>query len=335
LAVGNNGESLVADSSTSTGLRYQASIAGGKNFCINGGMDIWQRGTTFAVTGLGFSAYTVDRWTCYAGGSGTIAQDTSLSASGFRYALKFTSTAASGGTGFYQLIETDQTVPLAGKQVAVSGYALSAAGKLPLMNLEYSTTVNDGLFGGWVQATKTTISEPTATGSLLRYTYSFAVPTTAKTLRVSLQTGTLNNTEATIWTGVQVEVGNVPTSFSRSGGTIQGEYSACQRYYQRITAGQNFYRFGLGANVSSTQTGFIVPFQTAMRTTPTFTASGNFDTVEGVTSKGTNAPTLSSDGSNTQSAYLFVSLTSATTGYVVQVRSNNNVNSYIDFSAEL
>ncbi len=48
LAVGNNGETLVADSSTSTGLRYQGSQAAAKNYLINGAMDFWQRGTELA-----------------------------------------------------------------------------------------------------------------------------------------------------------------------------------------------------------------------------------------------------------------------------------------------
>jgi hypothetical protein len=341
LAVGNNGESLVADSSTSTGLRYQASIAGGKNFCINGGMDIWQRGTTFAVTGLGFSAYTVDRWTCYAGGSGTIAQDTSLSASGFRYALKFTSTAASGGTGFYQLIETDQTVPLAGKQVAVSGYALSAAGKLPLMNLEYSTTVNDGLFGGWVQATKTTISEPTATGSLLRYTYSFAVPTTAKTLRVSLQTGTLNNTEATIWTGVQVEVGNVPTSFSRSGGTIQGELAACQRYYYRAnSAGAAYTIFSFGYTDNTTTALIMTPVPSYMRVFPTSVDYANlaFQEAQGGIFTFTAISLNGGSGATAPNNNIQMQITGAsgmTLGRPGRLLSNGVTNGHLGFSAEL
>jgi hypothetical protein len=271
LAVGNNGETLVADSSTSTGLRYQGSIAGGKNFAINGGMDIWQRGTTFTSTGAGYSAYTTDRWTCYAQGTGTITQDTSLSASGFRYGLKFTSTAASSGNDFYQLVETDQTVPLAGKQVAVSGYCIATSGVTPIMNLEYSTTVNDGLFATYVQCTATTISQPTATGSLLRYTYSFAVPTTAKTLRLRASTGTLNNTNYATWTGIQLEVGNVPTSFSRAGGTIQGELAACQRYYYRWTTANGGSNAAFSNPVfaySTTQAFGTIQFPVTMRITP-------------------------------------------------------------------
>ena len=47
LPVGNNGETLLADSSTTTGLRWQGNYAAGKNKLINGDFQIWQRGTSF------------------------------------------------------------------------------------------------------------------------------------------------------------------------------------------------------------------------------------------------------------------------------------------------
>jgi len=62
LAVGNNGESLVADSAATTGLRYQGNQAAGKNSIINGGFDIWQRGTSFVPT---TTAFGPDRWQIY------------------------------------------------------------------------------------------------------------------------------------------------------------------------------------------------------------------------------------------------------------------------------
>jgi hypothetical protein len=46
LAVGNNGETLVADSSTSTGLAYREDYAAGKNKIINGDFRINQRAFT-------------------------------------------------------------------------------------------------------------------------------------------------------------------------------------------------------------------------------------------------------------------------------------------------
>ena len=59
LPVGANGESLVADSSTSTGLRYQANFAAGKNKIINGDFAINQRNVTSVTT---TTTYGLDRW---------------------------------------------------------------------------------------------------------------------------------------------------------------------------------------------------------------------------------------------------------------------------------
>jgi hypothetical protein len=334
LAVGNNGETLVADSSTSTGLRYQGSIAGGKNFCINGGMDIWQRGTSFTATGAGYNAYTVDRWTCYTGNTGTFTQDTSLSASGFRYGTKFTSTAASNLTSLFQMVETDQTIPLAGKQVALSGYALAPAGKTPLMQLEYSTTVNDSLFGSWIPCTKTTLSEPTATGSLLQYRYSFAVPSTAKTLRITATYGTLNNTEAATWTGIQLELGNVPTAFSRAGGTIQGELAACQRYYQRVTGiTSNSTYVSTGVAISTTRAFLAYSAPVTLRTTPSVAHSAGKVGNGVITNQSLTSISAYSNGS-----YQQVTLDSnvgsglTTSGAFMLVLDQN---AYVELSAEL
>jgi hypothetical protein len=313
-----------------------APYVGAKNFALNGSFDIWQRGTTFTSTGSGYVAYTTDRWTCYAQGTGTISQDTSLSANGFRYALKFTSTQATGGNDFYQLMDTDQVVSLAGKQVAVSGYCLAPSGKTPLMNLEYSTTVNDGLFGAYIQCAATTYAQPTATGSLLRYTYSFAVPSTAKTLRLRASTGTLNNTEATIWTGIQVEIGNVPTSFSRAGGSVGGELALCQRYfYAWNTANANDANGNicyLAANTSVAVYGTL-QYPVTMRTAPSFSASAasGFQYYMG------SARVLSSITQPRASIYASMlngAVTGATVGQSGWLEANNNTG-YLWFSAEL
>ena len=336
ITAGSNGDTLVADSSTSTGLRYQGSIAGGKNFCINGGMDIWQRGTTFTATGVGYNAYTVDRWTCYTGGTGTFTQDTSLSASGFRYGTKFTSTAASNLTSLFQMVETDQTIPLAGKQVALSGYALAPAGKTPVMQLEYSTTVNDFLFGTWLPCTKTTLSEPTATGSLLQYRYSFAVPSTAKTLRITATYGTLNNTEAATWTGIQLELGNVPTAFSRAGGTIQGELAACQRYYWRVGGNSAYevYANGFFWEASGSRSFGAVEMPVVMRTNPTVLDFNLLAFYDGTTITAGSAFAIIQNGTKE------VALVSTTASALTSFRpycllANNTASSYLGFGAEL
>ena len=57
LAVGNNGDTLVADSSATTGLRWTATPSA-SNPLINSSFDIWQRGTS--ITGQ--EKYSADRW---------------------------------------------------------------------------------------------------------------------------------------------------------------------------------------------------------------------------------------------------------------------------------
>ena len=69
LAVGSNGDTLVADSAAATGLRYTAGV-GLTQPVINGGMDVWQRGTSFSVSSGAGNVYTADRWQAYRGATG-------------------------------------------------------------------------------------------------------------------------------------------------------------------------------------------------------------------------------------------------------------------------
>ncbi len=62
LAVGNNGETLVADSSATTGLRWQGDYAAGKNKIINGDFFINQRNFSSDTSTF---AYGFDRWAYY------------------------------------------------------------------------------------------------------------------------------------------------------------------------------------------------------------------------------------------------------------------------------
>ena len=140
LAVGNNGETLVADSSTSTGLRYQGSMAAGKNFWMNGGLAIWQRGTSFSTSG----AYTADRWYNYFGsGTFTISRTTSNIPTGFQYGILTTSSGATAGVGFYQAMETANAIQLAGKTVTMSGYIQSSNSGTFSMDIGYSTNTDE------------------------------------------------------------------------------------------------------------------------------------------------------------------------------------------------
>lgn len=257
----------------------------GQNHLINGGMDVWQRGTSFSTTGGGNVFYSADRWTCYSGNTGTITRDTSLVPDGFESSLKFTSTINNSGIDFYQLIETKNVIPLRGKTVTLSAYVAGTNGKTATgMTAYYSNTTDDMIYlTSGVLMQVAAVSAPLSSTSFQRISMTFTVPVTARTIRIGLISSTLNNTEFINWTGVKLEVGTVATAFSRSQSTYQGELAACQRYYETGVGYYNTYT-NLGNNYP------IAPmvgtnFNTQKRAVPTI-GLGTNTAVSGYTNAG-------------------------------------------------
>jgi len=292
LSVGNNGETLVADSSTSTGLRYQSNFAAGKNKIINGDMGIWQRGTSFNPSATGFF-YTADRWKSYAYASTatTISQQTfspgTAPIAGYEgtYFLRANST----NTKIYiaQLIEDVRQ--FAGQTATISFWAKSASNQ----TLTEVSLYQDFGTGGSTGAIAFTSSSIAVTTSWTRYTLTGSVPSiSGKTIGTNSNltftiTGAINNA-LDIW-GVQVEAGSVATAFQTATGTIQGELAACQRYYYN-SMGQNQI---VGINTNATTTILTARPPVTMRTTPTATlpSSGSIDSYQDGSKTSASAPT--------------------------------------------
>jgi hypothetical protein len=290
LAVGANGETLVADSSTSTGLRYQGLQAAGKNTIINGGFDIWQRGTT------GFSAggnYCADRWIC-ALNSGTLAVSRSTdvpTSPYFNYSLSMVGTTASNAQIFTR-IESSNATLFAGQTVTLSLWAKNGGGTTKLSYVGLYPTATDN----FASNTTDVSGDLTATswsGSWTRYSVTFTANALATRGYMILLYRNGTETSTTLFAGVQLEIGSVATSFSRAGATIQGELAACQRYFWQWATG-NGAAIGMGSNYSATQAETNVQFPVTMRVGPTliqstgtgyyaFQRNGGFDTFNSFT----------------------------------------------------
>jgi hypothetical protein len=81
-----------------------------------------------------------------------------------------------------------------------------------------------------------TAGTKTLTATWQRFTYTQIVPATATEISLDFYftpTGTAGAADYFEITGVQLELGSYATTFSRAGGTIQGELAACQRYYEK------------------------------------------------------------------------------------------------------
>lgn len=264
LAVGNNGETLVADSSTSTGLRYQATNAAGKNAIVNGAFEVWQRGTSFTATG-----FTADRWAVSTPGSNTWSRSTTAP-SGFNYSMNWV-TAGSYPT-LYNYVE----LPVTGaKGNFVGTWTLSFYAKA-------STATTMGAGGNWVdgssRANAVTIidSSVSLTTSWQRFTIpiNFDGSSPAGTSKAVEMGFYIPSGGATVnITGVQLEIGSVPTAFTRAGGTIQAELAACQRYYYQAASGGVNLTVCPAHSYTSTQMNATVTFPVTMRVAPTCIAS--------------------------------------------------------------
>jgi hypothetical protein len=271
--VGNDGETLVADSSASTGLRYQANFSAGKNKIINGDMGIWQRGTSFSNPAS--STYTADRVLQTFDGTGatrTISQQTFTPGTApvagyegqffYRYAFTAVGTSNTFCTFYINRIEDVRT--FAGQTVTFSFWAKNDTSKS--FTAAYAQNFGSGGSGSVSSSSSITIGTTWA-----RYSVTFNIPSVSgKTIGSSSfiefylfdNAGTRAAFTIDLW-GVQVEAGSVATAFQTATGTIQGELAACQRYYYRPPG-----NFETTVATSGSSICALIPLPVTMRVAP-------------------------------------------------------------------
>lgn len=198
------------------------------NYVINGGFDIWQRGTS---SGWANAYTTADRWFTNSSASTSWAQDSTNVAGGCRFSIR--ATVGSGAPAdpiILQAIETSNVLPLAGKTVTMSAFVSTSSSSNVRLTVEWSANTDNALTGSWTNVnTQTFVS----TSSLTRYSMTTTIPANARSLRVVVGTnGTIPANATMNVTGVQLEEGVTASPFRRNANSIQGELAACQRYYQ-------------------------------------------------------------------------------------------------------
>lgn len=278
------------DGITTQWVEIQANVDNYKtpsqNYIINGGFDVWQRGTSFGSTG-----YTADRFYSPISNA-TVSQETTDLPSGFRYGIKYVTTAANGFAQFNQPLESDIVISLRGKTVTASGWVKisgSFSGNWAFQAL-YSTSSD-------AYASQTTLvpgsnkyHATAATTSWTRFSHTFTIPNDAVGLRIENLPDVVSPSGVTVrMTGIQLEVGSVATPFRRHANSLQGEIAACQRYYyQSPNYGGTWYTNGITFIDFEDRAIGGTLFPVKMRTTPVVTlyAAG---VTNGIKSYGANA----------------------------------------------
>jgi hypothetical protein len=342
--VGNNGETLVADSSATTGLRWQGDYAAGKNKLINGDFGIWQRGTTFTDPAGG--SYLADRMrystSTAAAGSITISQQTftpgTAPVAGYeaQYFLRSVLTTVGSATAIFFTNMVEDVRTLAGQTATFSFWAKSDSNRT-----QPAPTIEQQFGSGGSSAVDTTLTSFNTTTSWQRFSFTLTLPSisgktigTGNHLRVRILQNLTSGNTLDIW-GEQLEAGSVATAFQTATGTLQGELAACQRYYRRITATENYSYFAQGMGEGTTQLDAFFTFPVTMRTTPSVASSGNLRAYKGVSPVSITASAIYNIGNPSMLAVYFASLTGVVDNAQYMVSSNNNTTSYFEFGAEL
>jgi len=312
------------------------------NYIINGGFDIWQRGTNFNISNI----YTADRW--YAGHSATPTSRTVSrqetegiipGISDIKYYLRSVINTLGSGTNIrlQQAVENVET--LAGKNVTFSFWARSSVAGSFNLNIQQR-------FGTGGSSIVSVYSEPEAYGTAWeRHTITVNIPSVAgKTIGANshilfeIYQDASDGSTFEI-TGVQLEEGPYATPFRRNSPNIQAELAACQRYYWQtnyegfVTAGNA--PIGMASASANNIARVVVNFPVSMRRPPNSVGFGSATgfTVFGTTNQTTTVIAL--NGSTVNAA--FVTFTTAATmvaGQAYLVR-HITVDDYLSFSAEL
>lgn len=347
-AVGSDGSYLVADSTQTTGLNWAGpSNIAGKNFLINGGFDIWQRGTSFTSD---INKYTADRWMIY---RNQVTSTISRQATGdntnlpfIQYCMRFQRNSGSTSTAtsyISQSMETANSIPLAGKTVTYSFWArkgadFSAASSQVSIRIATGTGIDQNVitatYTGLVNALD---AVATVTTSWQRFSYTTTLASNITQINPYFQwdsVGTAGTNDYLEITGVQLEIGSSATPFSRAGGTIQGELAACQRYYWRTQNPGQFTAHGSGFVLSSTEAVNIVTFPVTMRVIPTSVEYSTLRIVDVALSPYV-VTALALGNSSASIGYITATSTGMTTSRFCILQNNNSASGYIALNAEL
>jgi hypothetical protein len=267
-----------------------------KNYLINGGFAVAQRGTSFTSGANNDDAYTLDRWYILSDGNDAIdvTQDTTTVPTNGEFAIALDVETVNKKFGIATIIENKDVIGLVGNTVTFSFKAkVSATTKLDNVKAAIvawsgtADTVTSDIISAWgAEGTNPTLIANATyenTPANLNLTTSYAT----YSITAAVDTASTQNLILFIWSDVtdttlgdflyiaesKLEVGSTATAFVYSGGTFQGELAACQRYYQAPSttpSGTMIYTgTSSGGFSANAYNNYVFPVQ--MRVTPTVT----------------------------------------------------------------
>jgi hypothetical protein len=267
-----------------------------KNYLINGGFAVAQRGTSFTSTGSANNddAYTLDRWYILSDGNDVIdvTQETTTVPTNGEFAIALDVETTNKKFGIATIIENKDLIGLVGNTVTFS-FKAKVSDTTKLDNVKAAIvawsgtadTVTSDIISAWgAEGTNPTLIANATyenTPANLNLTTLYAT----YSVSAAVDTASTQNLILFIWSDVtdttagdflyiaesKLELGSTASAFEYAGGTIQGELATCQRYYTRYTnAVTNGQITGtVGYAVNTTIVDYYVALPVQMRVQPT------------------------------------------------------------------
>jgi hypothetical protein len=309
------------------------------NYIINGALDIWQRGTSFNLSG-----YTADRWALYYPvGTTTLTRESTIVPTGFDYSAKLVQTTTTGNISFIQSVESLNSKPLAGKTTTLSAYVYGTVPTSFSISLRSDTVIDKAPVTSW----PTIVAQSTQSvgNSWTRITATGVVPENTQTLRVDVSALSPELSQPFYIAGVQLEEGPVATPFRRNAPSIQAEFAACQRYYWRVdsTSSNIGSTIGTASTNGGTTARAIIINPSEFRAVPTSIDWTGTVSHYGIAFPGqtmiamTGTPTITTSQTNTKNIIVNIPIPSGSAvaaGYYF-FRTNEAAGRYFGLSAEL
>ena len=231
------------------------------NVVINGGFDVWQRGTSFSSASY-YQDYA-DRWMgdAHNNTGNTISRQTATASEPFYRFLRFQRDASDTGTGARRIgtvFESQDTAFMSGQEVTLSFYMRKGANWSPATDTVTSyiftgtgtdESMSGGLGSSWTGYASQSQSN-TITTSWTRFTHTVTLSATATQVGINFVTpasvGTAGADDTWDISGIKLELGSVATPYiSKSFGETLAK---CKRYFE------SSYPYGTAVGSSGSST---------------------------------------------------------------------------------
>jgi hypothetical protein len=326
-----------------------------RNHLINGDFQVAQRGTSFTSTdgGNNYDKYTLDRWYISSQGNDIIdVTQSSTAPTNQLYSIALDIETANKNFGIYQIIENKNCVGLIGNTVTLSFKAKVSNTRIDSVKAGIiawsgsADVVTSDIINAWNGdgVTPTLITNATfentptnlnVTTSWASYSVTATIDTSSTTnVIVGIFSDDLDTTVGDILyiTDVQLEQGSTATPFERR--SYGDELRRCQRYFhQQGRQGSSGYEnLGVMTAHSTTDGRLVYYLPTSMRTFPELESNGDWQTITGVD---ITVISLGDSGGNSAVGLNFAVASGLTASSSYLIRSDNDVDAYVQFDAEL